>query len=166
MAASYGLLHSPGNMEKGSASTACPASRSGKGPFAACHSCQDDLGTQVLTPPQDPSRQPSGNQLLLQRLCRCFISFSLPLPTLECFPLYLLCIRTGNLKLSAEWAREMVQILIANTSLRKISLMYLFTASSANGFCSNKAAVKVLLANPNLHRKEQGSPHCTIFMKC
>lgn len=25
-----------------------------------------------------------------------------------------------------------------------------FTTSSANGFCSNKAAVKVLLANPNL----------------
>lgn len=25
-----------------------------------------------------------------------------------------------------------------------------FTMSSANGFCSNKATVKVLLANPNL----------------
>lgn len=68
----------------------------------------------------------------------------------DSFPPYLLCIKIGNLKLSPERGRELVRILTPDIVIEENIFNVSFTTSSANGYCSNKAAVKVLLANPNL----------------
>lgn len=65
-------------------------------------------------------------------------------------PPYLLCIKIGNLKLYSGWERELIPILTSGTVMEENIFNVSFTTSRANGFCSNKAAVKVLLANPNL----------------
>lgn len=164
------LLHSLYNREKGCASMTCHTSCCRKG--LRCRSCWDDLDTPVLTSAQ----QHSGNQLLLQHQCHCppfppllhGLCFAYSHPRIAPFRnnSYRLCISIDNLKLSSEQGKELVWILTPDTVVEENVFNMSFTTGRANGFCSDRAAVKVLLASPNLHGKEQGSPHCSIFMKC